>query len=146
LSRFLRGQLIAAALVGVLTWLGLWIAGVPYSGLVGAIAGVLNLVPYLGLIVSVVPVLIIALPTGSFRTVMIRAGVVFPIIRASDSTLAGPRVVGGSLGLHPVWVIPALAVGGAFFGSVGLPIAMPAAVLIKLLPRHALARYRRSAV
>ncbi|HSK21029.1 MAG TPA: AI-2E family transporter [Longimicrobiales bacterium] len=146
LSRFLRGQLIAAALVGVLTWLGLWIAGVPYSGLVGAIAGVFNLVPYLGLIVSVVPVLIIALLSGSFLSIIIRAGIVFAIIQTIDSTIAGPRIVGGSVGLHPVWVILALAVGGAFFGFVGLLIAMPAAVLIKLLLRHGLERYRRSAV
>src|SRR5690606_9132490 len=74
LSRFLRGQLIAAALVGILTWLGLWIAGVPYSGLVGAVAGVFNLVPYLGLVVSVVPVLIIALLSGSFIAIIVKAG------------------------------------------------------------------------
>ena len=146
LSRFLRGQVIAAALVGVLTWLGLWIAGVPYAGLVGAIAGVFNLVPYLGLVVSVIPLLIIALLSGSFLSIIIRAGIVFAIIQTIDSTIAGPRIVGGSVGLHPVWVILALAVGGAFFGFVGLLIAMPAAVLIKLLLRHALERYRSSAV
>jgi predicted PurR-regulated permease PerM len=144
LARFLRGQLIAAALVGVLTWLGLWIAGVPYSGLVGAIAGVFNLVPYLGLVVSVIPLLIIALLSGSFLSIVIRAGIVFAIVQTIDSTIAGPRIVGGSVGLHPVWVILALAVGGAFFGFVGLLIAMPAAVFIKLLLHHALARYRRS--
>jgi predicted PurR-regulated permease PerM len=146
LSRFLRGQLIAAALVGVLTWLGLWIAGVPYAGLVGAVAGVFNLVPYLGLVVSVVPVVIIALLSGSFLSIIIRAGIVFAIVQTIDSTIAGPRIVGGSVGLHPVWVILALALGGAFFGFVGLLIAMPAAVLIKLLLRHGLARYRASAM
>ncbi|MGH7449156.1 MAG: AI-2E family transporter [Longimicrobiales bacterium] len=144
LSRFLRGQLIAAALVGVLTWLGLWIAGVPYAGLVGAIAGVFNLVPYLGLVVSVIPVLIIALLSGSFLSIVVRAGIVFAIVQTIDSTIAGPRIVGGSVGLHPVWVILALAIGGAFFGFVGLLIAMPAAVLIKLLLQRALLRYRRS--
>jgi predicted PurR-regulated permease PerM len=144
LSRVLRGQLVAAALVGVLTWLGLWIAGVPYAGLVGAIAGVFNLVPYLGLVVSVFPVLIIALLSGSFLSIVIRAGIVFAVVQVIDSTIAGPRIVGGSVGLHPVWVILALAVGGTFFGFVGLLIAMPAAVLIKLLLHHGLARYRRS--
>src|SRR5690606_15917010 len=52
LSRYLRGQLFAAAIVGVLAWLGLWIAGFPYPGLVGVVAGVFNVVPYLGLVVS----------------------------------------------------------------------------------------------
>lgn len=144
LSRFLRGQVIAAALVGVLTWLGLWLAGVPYAGLVGAIAGVFNLVPYLGLIVSTIPLLIIALLSGSFLSIILRAGIVFAIVQTIDSTIAGPRIVGGSVGLHPVWVILALAVGGAFFGLVGLLIAVPIAVLIKLLVREALTRYRTS--
>jgi predicted PurR-regulated permease PerM len=145
LARFLRGQVIQAALVGVITWLGLWIAGVPYSGLVGAIAGVFNLVPYLGLIVSVVPVVIIALLSGNFLGIIVRAGIVFAIVQTIDSTIAGPKIVGGSIGLHPVWVILALAVAGAFFGFVGLLIAIPGAVFIKLLLREALTRYRTSA-
>jgi predicted PurR-regulated permease PerM len=146
LSRFLRGQVLMAALVGVLTWLGLWIAGVPYSGLVGTIAGVFNLVPYLGLVVSVVPVFIIAIISGSFVSVIVKAAIVFAIVQAIDGAIVGPRIVGGSVGLHPVWVILALALGGAFFGFVGLLIAMPAAVLFKLLLRDAVVRYRNSAL
>ncbi|HEX6309943.1 MAG TPA: AI-2E family transporter [Longimicrobiales bacterium] len=145
LSRFLRGQVIQATLVGLMTWIGLWIAGVPYAGLVGAIAGVFNLVPYLGLVVSIVPILIIALLSGSFLSIIVRAGIVFAIVQTIDSTVAGPRIVGTSVGLHPVWVILALAIGGAFFGFVGLLIAVPVAVLIKLLLREGLERYRRSA-
>jgi predicted PurR-regulated permease PerM len=146
LSRFLRGQVIEAALVGVLTWLGLFVLGVPYSALVGAIAGIFNLVPYLGLIVSVVPVLIIALLSGNFVGTILRAGAVFAVVQFIDSAITGPRIVGESVGLHPVWVILALAIGGAFFGFVGLLIAMPAAVLFRLLLREAITRYRRSTV
>ncbi|MBR9990189.1 MAG: AI-2E family transporter [Gemmatimonadetes bacterium] len=146
LSRFLRGQVILATLIGILTWLGLWIAGVPYAGLVGAVAGVFNLVPYLGLIVSTIPIIIIALLSGDFLSIIIRAGIVLAIVQTIDGTIAGPRIVGGSVGLHPVWVILALAIGGAFFGFVGLLIAMPIAVLIKLLLRHGVGRYRASAM
>lgn len=146
LSRFLRGQVTMAAIVGLLTWLGLWIAGVPYAGLVGAVAGIFNLVPYLGLVVSIVPVLIIALLSGAFLSIIVRAAIVFGIVQVIDGTILGPRVVGGSVGLHPVWVLLALSIGGAFFGFVGLLIAMPGAVLIKLLLREALSRYRRSAM
>ncbi|HSJ09943.1 MAG TPA: AI-2E family transporter [Longimicrobiales bacterium] len=146
LSRFLRGQVIAASIVGVMTWLGLWIAGVPYSGLVGAIAGVFNLVPYLGLVVSIGPVLIIALISGSFLTIVVKAGIVFAIVQGIDGSITGPRIVGSSVGLHPVWVLLALAVGSSLFGFVGLLVAMPAAVLIKLLLREAVVRYRASSV
>lgn len=143
LGRFLRGQVLAALIVGLLTWIGLLVLGFPYSGLVGAVAGVFNLVPYLGLIVSIVPVLVIALLSGSFLGSLLKAGIVFFVVQLIDSTVTGPRIVGGSVGLHPVWVMLALAVGSYFFGFVGLLLAMPAAVLLKLVVREALQRMDR---
>ncbi|NLG60690.1 MAG: AI-2E family transporter [Candidatus Cloacimonetes bacterium] len=146
LSRFLRGQVLAASIVGLLTWLGLLIVGFPLSGLVGAIAGVFNLVPYLGLIASVIPVIIIALFSGSFLGSLLKAGIVFAIVQFIDGSITGPRITGSSVGLHPVWVMLALAVGGYFFGFVGILLAMPAAVLVKLSLIRALKRYRASAL
>jgi predicted PurR-regulated permease PerM len=67
-------------------------------------------------------------------------------VQALDGSVIGPRIVGESVGLHPVWVILALAVGSFFFGFVGLLLAMPAAVFIKLIVREAMKRYRSSAV
>ncbi len=144
LARYLRGQLLAAATVGILTWLGLWIVGFPYAGLVGAVAGVFNVVPYLGLPVSLIPAIIISLLSGNVLISLLKMGVVFAAVQALDGSVIGPKIVGGSVGLHPVWVILALSVGGFFFGFVGLLIAIPAAILIKLLIRHALERYRHS--
>lgn len=146
LSRFLRGQLIEAVLVGVITWLGLMLVGVPYAGLVGVVAGVFNLIPYLGLVVSLIPVIIIAVMSGDFLSIMGRSGIVFFIVQLIDSTITGPRIVGGSIGIHPVVVILSLVVGSFFFGFVGLLLAMPAAILIKLLLRDAIARYKASAL
>ncbi|MGH7555698.1 MAG: AI-2E family transporter [Longimicrobiales bacterium] len=146
LARFLRGQLVAAAIVGVLTWLGLLIVGFPYSGLVGAFAGIFNVVPYLGLVVSVIPVLLISLLSGSFFTTLLKAGIIFTIVQLIDGSVTGPRIIGSSVGLHPVWVILALAVGSFFFGFVGLLLAMPGAVLVKLLIREAVVHYRQSNV
>ena len=145
LSRFMRGQVAAAAIVGILTWLGLFALGFPYAGLVGAVAGVFNLVPYLGLVVSLVPAVIIAFLTGNVAASLLKIAVVFGVVQFLDSSVTGPRIVGGSVGLHPVWVMLAIAIGGFFFGFVGLLIAMPAALLIKLLLRSALERYQRSA-
>ena len=146
LGRYFRGQLIEAAIVGVLTWIGLLIAGFPYSGFVGVVAGVFNLVPYLGLIVSALPALVIAILSGNVLISLLKVAVVFGIVQVIDGTVTGPRIVGGSVGLHPVWVILALAVGGFFFGFAGLLLAMPAGVLIKLLLREGLLRYRASAM
>ena len=146
LARWLRGQAFAAAVVGVLTWLGLWALGFPYSGIVGVVAGVFNLVPYLGLVVSLIPALIIAATTGSFLLSMGKVGIVFVVVNVLDANIIGPRVIGGSVGLHPIWVMLAIALGGFFFGFIGLLLAMPAAVLIKLLLREAFTKYKLSRV
>lgn len=146
LSRYLRGQVLAAAIVGILTWIGLWIAGFPYSGLVGAVAGVFNIVPYLGLPVSLIPAIIIATISGSFWASILKVAVVFAIVQFLDGNVIGPRIVGESVGLHPVWVMLAIAVAGVFFGFVGFLLAIPAAILIKLSLGAGLERYRQSAV
>ncbi|MGH7482227.1 MAG: AI-2E family transporter [Longimicrobiales bacterium] len=144
LSHFLRGQLLAAAAVGVLTFAGLWILDFPYAGVVGAVAGVFNLVPYLGLVVSLIPALVIALLSGAILLSLGKIAIVFAIVQFLDGSVIGPRIVGESVGLHPVWVMLAIAVGGFFFGFVGLLIAIPAAVLVKLLLREGLERYEAS--
>jgi predicted PurR-regulated permease PerM len=142
LGRYFRGQVAEALLVGILTWIGLLIVGFPYSGFIGAVAGVFNLVPYLGLAVSVIPAFIIAALSGNFLISLLKAGIVFAIVQLLDATVTGPRIVGGSVGLHPVWVIFALAVGGFFFGFAGLLLAMPVGVLVKLLLREGIRSYR----
>lgn len=144
LSRYLRGQLLAAAFVGVMTGVGFALLGFPYALLLGVVAGVFNVVPYLGLIASLVPAVIIALFTGEVLWSFGKIAIVFAVVQTLDGTVVGPRIVGESVGLHPVWVILALALGGAFAGFLGLLAAIPAAVLIKLLLRLGLARYERS--
>ena len=146
LARYLRGQVLAAAIVGVLTWLGFLIAGFPYALLLGAVAGVFNIIPYMGLVASLIPALVIALFSANPLVALLKIAVVFAVVQALDSSVIGPRVVGEAVGLHPVWVLLALAVTGYFFGFVGLLIAVPLAVLVKLLLRHALDRYRASSV
>lgn len=146
LSLYLRGQIFAAATVGVLTWLLLWIFQFPYAGLVGAVAGIFNLVPYVGLVVSLVPAILISLLSGSILFSLLKVAVVFAIVQTLDSAVIGPKIVGGSVGLHPVWVLLAIAAGGYFLGFVGLLLAMPVAVLLKLVIRNAVARYQRSSV
>jgi predicted PurR-regulated permease PerM len=146
LARYLRGQVLAAAIVGVLTWIGFWIAGFPYALLLGAIAGVFNIIPYMGLVASLIPALVIALFSADPLVALLKIAVVFAVVQVLDSSVIGPRVVGEAVGLHPVWVLLALAVSGYFFGFVGLLIAVPLAVLVKLLLGYALTRYRGSSL
>lgn len=144
LAGYMRGQLIAAATVGVLTWLGFWMVGFPYALLLGAVAGIFNVVPYMGLVVSLIPALAIALFSGEVLLSLGKIAAVFTVVQLLDSSVIGPKIVGEAVGLHPVWVILALAMSGFYFGFVGLLIAVPLAVLVKLLLERALARYRGS--
>ena len=144
LAGYIRGALLAASIIGTLTFLGLWIVGIPFAFLLGAMAAVFNLIPYVGLILTLIPALVVALFAGNVVVSLLKVLLVFGVVQALDGTVIGPRVVGGSVGLHHVWVILALSVAGFFWGFVGLLLAVPLAVLVKLLLREAIARYRRS--
>lgn len=146
LARYLRGQVLAAAIIGTLVGFGLWVAGFPYAVALGVVAGVFNVVPYLGLIATLIPALLIALFSGAVVASLIKLVVVIGIVQMLEQAVISPRIVGESVGLHPVWLILSLAVGGYLFGFVGLLLAVPVAVLVKLLLTAALGRYRNSSL
>ena len=139
LSRYLRGQLLLAAVVGTIVGVGFWIVDFPYALLVGIVAGVFNVVPYLGFAVGAATAVLIALFTGPILAGLLKVAVVFGAQQVVEGVL-GPYIVGESVGLHPVWVILALALFSFFFGFVGLLIAVPLAVLIKLGIEQAMKR------
>jgi predicted PurR-regulated permease PerM len=144
LARYLRGQVLVAVIIGTLTALGLWVARFPYAFLVGVVVAVLGVVPYLGLVLSLIPAIIIALVSGNVVASLVKVAVVFGAAQGLEGAVVSPRIVGVSVGLHPVWVVLALAMGGFFFGFVGLLLAVPAAVGLKLLVTRGLARWRES--
>ncbi|MFN8645504.1 MAG: AI-2E family transporter [Gemmatimonadales bacterium] len=146
LGKFFRGQLIEATLVGILTGAGLALFGVPSALLIGVIAGICNLVPYIGLAISAIPALVVALTMDDPVGGLLRVGGVFLVVQFLDGSVTGPRIVGGSVGLHPVVTMLALAFGGAMLGFAGLLLAVPLAVLLRMLGSRLLVRYRASAV
>ncbi len=144
LGEYLRGQLLVAAFVGLATGLGFWIVGFPNAVLLGVIAGVFNIVPYLGVVVSLVPALLIAILTPPLWVSLLKVAGVYIFVNALETYVLSPRIIGARVGLHPVWVMLAILGFGSFFGFVGLLIAIPLAVLIKLLVSGTVARYRES--
>jgi predicted PurR-regulated permease PerM len=144
LSRYLRGQVTVALAVGAITGLGLLGAGFPYAGTLGLMVAVFSVVPYLGLLLSLVPALFIALVSGSVVKSLITVAVVYTVAQILEGTVISPRIVGESVGLHPVWVVLALALSGFFFGFVGLLIGVPIAAGLKLLIVRGLAAYKAS--
>jgi predicted PurR-regulated permease PerM len=146
LAKYLRGQVTVAIILGLLTGVLLFLVRFPYPFLLGALVGVLGLIPFLGLVLSIIPAIIVALVSGNVVTSLIKVAGVYGFTQVLEGSFISPRIVGESVGLHPVWIVLALSVGGFFFGFVGLLIGVPGAVGVKLLVVRALARYRRSAL
>lgn len=144
LGEYLRGQLLVALFVGLATGIGFWLIDFPNAVLLGVVAGVFNIVPYLGLVVSLIPALVIALVTVPVWLSLLKVAGVFFAVQSLDGYVISPRIIGSRVGLHPVWIMLAILAFGSFFGIIGLLLAIPLAVLIKLLIVNTLAAYKKS--
>jgi predicted PurR-regulated permease PerM len=144
LSRYLRGQVTVALILGVITTVGLLLFRFPSAFLLGALVAVFSVVPYLGLVLSLLPALVIAVVSGNVGFSLLTIAIVYGGSQALEGTVISPRIVGDSVGLHPVWVVLALAVAGYFLGFVGLLMAVPLAVAVKLLVIRGVQQYRES--
>ena len=133
LSKYFRGQIIVAMILGVLYTAVLLISGVKPAVIIGAISGILSIVPYLGFIVGFgTSVILAALQYGDMlHPLMVIIG--FSIVQFLEGNFITPRIIGGSLGLHPTAVIFALMAGGSLFGIGGMIIALPVAAFIRVL-------------
>lgn len=130
-SRFFRGQLLDGLIVGVLSSIGLFIIGVDFAIFIGMFAGIANVIPYFGPIIGVVPAVIMALLDGNLTQALLSI-VVLLGIQQVDGAVIAPRVVGNSVGLHPVFVLLAVIIGGKYLGIIGMLIAVPIAAILKL--------------
>lgn len=144
LGAFLRGQLLVMLALGGFYAIGLWLIGLELALLVGVIAGVLSIVPYLGTIVGIGIGLIAGLFQFGEWWPLLLILAVFGLGNALESMFLQPWLVGDRIGLHPVAVIFAVLAGGQLFGFVGVLLALPAAAVIMVLLRYAHARYKES--
>jgi len=129
LSGYLRGQLIISATTAVIVSLGLAILGVPYPFVLGLLAGILNVIPYIGPVIAEVTAAIVAI----FVSPLLALGAVAVIVGAQQVTdyFVQPRVMSEQVDLHPVLVIFSLLAGGTLFGFPGLLLAIPVAAIAK---------------
>jgi predicted PurR-regulated permease PerM len=143
-SSYLRGQITVAISLGLITGIGLGLVRFPYAASIGVVAGLFSIVPFLGIVISLIPAIVIALVSGSVGISLLKVALVFGVAQVLDQTVITPRIVGGSVGIHPVVVVLALSLGGFFFGFVGLLAGVPAAAVTKLLILRGLDRYEAS--
>ena len=130
--KFISSQIIDAIVVGILVTIAMSIIGVKYSILLGFIIGLFNIIPYFGAIIAVIISIIITIITGGLSQAILMAVVVI-ILQQIDSNIINPKIIGNSLEISPLLVIFAVAVGGAYFGVLGMFLGVPVAAVLKIL-------------
>lgn len=142
LAGFVRGQLLASMTMGVLYGLGWSLAGLNFGLLLGVLAGIMSFVPFVGALFAAIVAVAMAIGQWGFDPTQIALVVaVFMVVQTIESAFLTPRLVGGRVGLHPVWVLFAVFAGGEVMGFVGVLIAVPAAAAIAVLVRFWIERY-----
>lgn len=128
---YVRGQLLIALIVGVMTFIGLTLVGVPLALALGVLTGICNFIPYLGPIIAMIPTAIVASTEGN--TQVIGAVIVLLVVNQIDGNIISPMVMAQTAEIDPVTVIVAILFGIAFFGLLGAVIAVPVAAFLKVL-------------
>ena len=143
LSAFVRGMGSVCLILGTYYAFSLWMVGLSFGFAVGFFAGLVTFIPYLGSIMG--GALAVGLGIfefwGEWNKLAIVAGIFF-LGQIFEGNYLTPKLVGGSVGLHPVWLLLALSAFGALFGFVGMLIAVPVAASIGVLVRFGTDQYR----
>ena len=146
-AAFVRGMGTVCLVMGVYYAVGLMAVGLQFGLVIGAVTGPITFIPYVGAMVG--GALALGLGLVQFWGDWVSLGLlalVFVAGQAIEGNVLTPRLVGRSVGLHPVWLIFALSVFGALFGFVGMLVAVPVAAAIGVMARHLAGVYVQSAL
>jgi len=134
LKSWLKGQVLAMTVVGLLVGTGLWLLGVPLAFALGLIAGLLDFVPLIGPIVAAVPALLLALAVSP--TVALWTGVLYLVVQQIEGNILSPLVQQRAVDLPPAILLFALLGFGSLFGAVGVILAAPLTVVVYVLVKR----------
>ncbi len=131
---FFRGQVLVAMCVGGLLMIGFWLIGLSYAVLLGFVAGILGIVPYLGVMLSIVPALIISMVENpGWAHPALTLGV-FVLVQMAEGLVISPRIIGDRVGMHPLTVIIAIMIGTTLMGGIiGGVLAIPLTAALRTL-------------
>jgi predicted PurR-regulated permease PerM len=147
IAAYVRGQSAVCLILGTYYALGLSLAGLNFGFLIGVVGGLISFVPYVGSLTVLVVSLAIAVAQFSpeWVHILVIVGIVL-VGQFFEGNVLSPKLVGHSVGLHPVWLMFALFAFGYLFGFVGLLLAVPLATAAGVLIRFAVRRYRESPI
>ncbi|EHI99445.1 protein of unknown function UPF0118 [Clostridium sp. DL-VIII] len=142
-AKYIKGQLLEAFFVGILSAIALSIAGIDYAFVIGIIAGISNMIPYVGPIVGTVLAAVMGLLSGTPIRILY-AIIAMVIVQQFDGHILAPKIVGDSVGLHAVFIILAILIGGNVGGLLGMLIAVPIAASCKVLINNWYENYKHN--
>lgn len=128
---FIASQVLDAIVIGTIMSIALSILNVKYGILLGFMIGLFNIIPYFGAIIGVIIAVIVTIFTGGFWQALVMTIVVI-ILQQIDANVINPKIVGSSLKLSPILIIFAVTIGGAYFGFLGMLLAVPVIAMLKI--------------
>ena len=145
LASFIRGMGTGSLILGTYYAVALMLVGLQFGLVVGALAGLVTFIPYVGALVGGALAIGLALFQfwGDWVSIGLVAGI-FVLGQIVEGNVLTPKLVGNSVGLHPVWLIFALSVFGSLFGFVGMLVAVPVAAVIGVVARFGIGGYKKS--
>lgn len=144
IAQWFRGQLTIALIIGLITTAALSLLQSPYAALIGLVAGVFNLVPTIGIILTYGIVLILTPTVSAPLPYLLKSVLVIFSAQLLETIVLSPQIMGSRIGLHPAVIIFSIMVSAALLGPLGVIIAVPAASLIKMAGIRTIEYYRRS--
>lgn len=140
LSSYVRGQVTVAIAVGIMFTIGFSIIRLEYAVTLGILAGVLNLIPYIGSALAMIPAVILAMVSGP--KMLIAVIIVFIIEQTIEGRVVSPLVLGSQLDIHPLTIIFVLLTAGKLFGVLGVILGVPGYAAIKVVVLHVFEWYK----
>ncbi|MBE6081864.1 MAG: AI-2E family transporter [Tissierellaceae bacterium] len=131
LGEFIRGRVIVAIFIGVSTTIALLILKIPFGLVIGLIAGIADIIPYFGPVIGIIPAVIFALLDSPLKALWVI--IIFTVIQQIENDLITPKIIGESIGIHPITVIVSLIIGGEIMGIWGMVLAVPAVAVGKIV-------------
>lgn len=141
LGAYIQGQIIVAFCIGVMIYIGFLIIGMDYALLLGVLAMVTSVVPYLGPAIAITPAAIIALVTSPFM--LIKLAIVWTVVQLVEGNLISPQVMGKTMFIHPVTIIFVLLTAGSLFGIAGVILGIPMYALVRVLVSYLYKLFKR---
>jgi predicted PurR-regulated permease PerM len=136
LGAYVRGQAILMAIIGLVSFLGLWALGVPYALALAAIAGLMEVIPVLGPILGAIPAIMVAFTISPPLALVV--ALYYLVVQQLEGNVLVPKVMQDNVGLNPLLVILTLTAGAALYGIVGAIVAIPLAGVLQVLVKRLL--------